>query len=111
MKARLEILRDTKHLEWGELAQALGISRSMLDHVRSGFRSFGPKTIRRLEQLEVDAGIKTAHRVAEEPGTYMTRNVAEEMRRELREMKKDLATMDKRVDAMLDQLGKERIGR
>jgi transcriptional regulator with XRE-family HTH domain len=54
---RLQKLRKELHLQWGELAEKLGVSRSMLDQVRKGVRNFGPKTERKLHDLEVDAGI------------------------------------------------------
>lgn len=112
MKERLKRLKDALSLEWGELAAKLDISRSMLDHVRNGLRTFGPKTVRRLELAEREAGIQPegAGRLRlplvlkEEPGEHVAKNVAAEMRLDLRDMKRDLAAMDKRVDEMMKRL-------
>lgn len=50
------------HLGWGELADKLGISRSMLDQTRSGVKIFGPKTMRALVDAEIEAGIASPAR-------------------------------------------------
>lgn len=60
MNTRLEVLKKSMKLSWGELAETLGVSRSMVDQVRKGTRVFGPKAVRRLEELEVQAGIREA---------------------------------------------------
>lgn len=114
MKERLKRLKDALSLEWGELAAKLDISRSMLDHVRNGLRTFGPKTVRRLEQAEREAGLLddqvrlAARSVMEEDlGEYVTNYAAAKMRNDLLDMKRNLAALDKRVDEMLKRIGKE----
>ena len=57
MQERLEILRKTRRFQWGELADHLGISRSMLDQIRKGTRAPGPKLARKIESSEVEVGI------------------------------------------------------
>jgi len=57
MQTRLEKLRTTLRLEWGELSTQLGLSRSMLDQVRKGQRNLSIKALRRLEEVERSAGI------------------------------------------------------
>lgn len=57
MNARLQQLRETLRMEWGELASHLGISRSMLDFVRKGQRNLSFPALRRLEEAERAAGI------------------------------------------------------
>ena len=54
---RLEILRAKLVLNWGELADHLGISRAMLDFVRAGSRAPSPKTLRLIESAERAAGL------------------------------------------------------
>ena len=57
MEERFQLLRQTLRLEWGELAEQLQISRSMLDFVRKGQRNMSFKALNRLEELERSAGI------------------------------------------------------
>lgn len=105
MKARLETLKRVLCLEWGELAESLGISRAMLDHVRTGRRSFGPKAIRRLEQAETDAGIRCQpNYIRESNENYATVETGENFRRELKAVKHDLEALVKRVDEMMRKI-------
>lgn len=60
MRDRLQALKEKLHLEWGELADRLEISRSMIDQMRGGSRSAGPKLERRIVDLEIQAGIVEA---------------------------------------------------
>lgn len=57
MQVRLQKLKTALHVEWGELAQRLGVSRSLVDQARKNTRQFGPKTMRRLMDVERQAGI------------------------------------------------------
>lgn len=52
MNNRLEIIRKQRSLEWGELAVLLGISRSMLNQIRSGNRHPSPKLLRKIQEAE-----------------------------------------------------------
>ena len=67
MDKRLQILRETLRLQWGELAQRMRISRSMLDQVRAGKRALSYKAIRRLEQVEIEAGVLSMPLKTESP--------------------------------------------
>ena len=57
MNSRLQRLREILRLEWGELADHLGMSRAMLDFVRKGQRNLSFPALRRLEEAERAAGI------------------------------------------------------
>lgn len=57
MRDRLQKLKEALVLEWGELAETLGVSRSMLDQVRSGARTPGPKLLRAIQGAEHRAGL------------------------------------------------------
>lgn len=59
MKNRLESLKNRLGLSWGELADYIGISRSMLDFVRTGNREPGNKTRRLIEEAEKKCGLET----------------------------------------------------
>lgn len=54
---RLEALRQHHLLTWGELAKKIGISRSMLDFLKSGEKAPGPKVMRLIVEAEREAGI------------------------------------------------------
>lgn len=60
MNARLEKLKKTLVLEWGEIAKHLGVTRSMLDKVRKGERQAGPQLERRIIEAEIEAGLSDA---------------------------------------------------
>lgn len=57
MNSRLQRLRELLRLEWGELADHLGMSRAMLDFVRKGQRNLSFKALSRLEEAERAVGI------------------------------------------------------
>ena len=57
MKNRLEALKKHLGKSWGELADYIGISRSMLDFVRTGEREPGNKTRRLIEEAEQRCGL------------------------------------------------------
>lgn len=50
-------MREVLRLEWGELAEQLDMSRSMLDFIRKGQRNPSFKALNRIEQAEREAGI------------------------------------------------------
>ena len=53
MKVRLDRLRVALgFLTWGELAEALNISRSMLGFINTGVKKPGPKLSQRIHSLE-----------------------------------------------------------
>ena len=59
---RLDRLKAHHCATWGELAQIIGISRSMLDFIRLGQRDAGPKVLRKIRNAEVEAGIVNSTR-------------------------------------------------
>jgi transcriptional regulator with XRE-family HTH domain len=69
MEDRLQRLRASLKLEWGELAKRLELSRAMLDFVRKGQRNLSFKALRRLEEAEREAGISEpiTHQAKEKP--------------------------------------------
>ena len=52
MAARLEALRMKLGLDYGQLANRLGISRSMLGFLRTGTKPASPKIMRRISDIE-----------------------------------------------------------
>ena len=52
--SRLDKLRVALQLSWGEYASLIGVSRQMLQRVRSGERDFSPKKWRRIAELEAE---------------------------------------------------------
>lgn len=57
MNDRLQKLKKSLSIQWGEMANRLGVSRSMIDQIRKGTRMPGPRLERRIRELEQDAGI------------------------------------------------------
>ena len=55
MNERLETLRYSLGLEWGELAKRLGISRSMIGFIRKGDRRPSAALLLRISELEQQA--------------------------------------------------------
>ena|ERR1041384_39210 len=60
VEARLEKLRQSRGLAWKELAKFLGVTYTMLYFVRSGKRQLGIKSLHRLRQAEIEAGLRPA---------------------------------------------------
>lgn len=56
MQNRLETLRYSLGLEWGELAERLGISRAMIGFIRNGKRKPSAALLLRISELEQQAG-------------------------------------------------------
>lgn len=68
---RLDALRNRLTLSWAELAEKIGISRSMLDFVRAGARDPSPKTLRKIAAVEMEAGLRSPTMILnEEPSRY-----------------------------------------
>lgn len=55
---RLDLLRKTNSLTWGELCDLLKISRTMIHYVRSGQRQLSERAVWRLSEAERLAGIQ-----------------------------------------------------
>jgi transcriptional regulator with XRE-family HTH domain len=56
MNKRLETLRYSLGLEWGELAERLKISRAMIGFIRNGKRKPSAALLLRISELEQQAG-------------------------------------------------------
>lgn len=56
MDKRLETLRYSLGLEWGELAERLKISRAMIGFIRNGKRKPSAALLLRISELEQQAG-------------------------------------------------------
>ena len=74
VRDRLEKLRSTLLLTWTELQERLGVSESMLYFMRTGDRHPSPKMLRRIVELETEAGltqpVPSPMMVRETPGVY-----------------------------------------
>lgn len=104
LENRVQAIQEAKRMTVGEVLDYLKISAPMWSMIRKGSRNPSIKTIRRIEQAEIGAGIKPADKMDVVPGDYITRNYEAEMRLDLREMKKELAAMERRVDKILRKL-------
>ena len=59
MNKRLETLRYSLGMEWGELAERLQISRAMIGFIRNGKRKASAALLLRISELEQQAGGNT----------------------------------------------------
>jgi hypothetical protein len=73
---RLERLRTVTKKTWDLLAADLGIKRAMLFHVLAGRRGFSEKTLQRLIECEVAAGLRSEASALIEQGLRGTDLVA-----------------------------------
>ena len=105
--SRLDGLKETMTLTWGELSTRLQLSRAMLDFMRTGARNPSPKVLRRITELEVEAGIATPRPppivVKESPVEYtVTRNRKPldivELKRQVAAMKRQLASLERTIE-------------
>ena len=53
----MDALRVALTVSWGELAERLDISRSMLDFMRNGLRNPSAKLMRKIAELEQSCGV------------------------------------------------------
>ena len=104
MPDRLENLRRALTLNWGELATKLEISRAMLDFIRTGARNPSAKVLRKIEQAEIEAGIKNGMTTHEDQGLNETGSMKREMLEEMVGIKKELDVLSKRVDDFVKRL-------
>jgi hypothetical protein len=68
LAVRLERLRAATGKTWAALATDLGVKRAMVFHVLSGRRGFSEKTLDRLVECEVAAGVRSRASVLIERG-------------------------------------------
>jgi transcriptional regulator with XRE-family HTH domain len=107
LKTRLEHLREALTLTWTELQERLGVGESMLYFMRTGARNPSPKVLRRITELEVEAGIATPRPphivVKESPVEYtVTRERKQldivELKRQVAALKRQLATLERTLE-------------
>ena len=111
--SRLEALREALVMNWGELANHLSISRSMLDFMRKGIRNPSAQMLRQLADAERAAGIgppEVASRAppretmtVREPGSNDWKNDAQNFQR----LEKRMADIEQKLDALLEWIQKE----
>jgi transcriptional regulator with XRE-family HTH domain len=76
LAVRLERLRAATGKTWEALAADLGVKRAMLFHVVAGRRGFSEKTLQRLLECEVGAGVRSEASALIEQGLRGTDLVA-----------------------------------
>ncbi len=113
---RLEKYRVKTGKTWPEVADDIGLGKSMLMMVKTGKRSLSSKALYRLEQAEIDAGIRAPPaepplRVAESgmryaagDGLFKSDETAQDQLSELREY---MATEFSRLHDELKKLDKK----
>ena len=67
MEERLKKLRYDLGLEWGELAEKLGISRAMLGFIRNGRRKPSAGLLHRISELEAAASASVQMATTSQP--------------------------------------------
>lgn len=98
MPNRLENLRKALTLNWGELAAKLEISRAMLDFIRTGARNPSPRVLRKIEQAEIEAGLRGGTLVRDAPADYEAAALKRAALQEMGGIKKELDALSRRVD-------------
>ena len=105
IEERLERLRAAQVTSWSELCKTLGIGATMLHYLRSGARNPSPKLMRRIVELEIEAGIATPKEVLavrEAPAQYGPEKQLNKV--ELKHLVSELETILARLkSAMEDQ--------
>ncbi len=95
MNERLEKLRYALGLEWGELAEKLGIGRAMLGFIRKGDRKPSAALMRRIADLEASI---SSHIVANEENALEWRDRALKAEQKLQRIKMLVRQLQKEVD-------------
>ena len=98
MPHRLENLRKALTLNWGELAAKLEISRAMLDFIRTGARNPSPRVLRKIEQAEIEAGLRGGRAVRDSPVDYGASGLNRAALEEMGGIKKELDALSRRVE-------------
>jgi transcriptional regulator with XRE-family HTH domain len=107
VRDRLDKLRLKLMLTWNELQERLGVSESMLYFMRTGARHPSPKMLRRIMELETEAGLSVFPSrpllVKESPVEY-TPSVERkhldivQIRRQVTEMERQLAALKRLLE-------------
>lgn len=79
MKNRLENLKKALAMNWGELADYIGISRSMLDFLRNGVREPGKSTLRKIEAAECSIVGNSGAKIPTENGPDVGKSVGRQI--------------------------------
>jgi transcriptional regulator with XRE-family HTH domain len=107
VRDRLDKLRLTLMLTWNELQERLGVSESMLYFMRTGERQPSPKLMRRIMELEREAGIVTDPPkrllVSERPAEYTTKVERKPLdivvlRQQVTDLKRQVAALEKLLE-------------
>jgi transcriptional regulator with XRE-family HTH domain len=93
-------------LTWNELQERLGVSESMLYFMRTGARNPSPKMLRRIMELETEAGISqpvpSPMMVRETPGVYSVTRPAKHLN--IVDLKHDLEQIEALARALRAKL-------
>jgi hypothetical protein len=116
IQKRIETVRIALHLNHGEIAKELGVSRAMYYCVKNGEKPFGNKAQRELERLE-DVVFRSKGREARIMGAsadattqqdfenlLMARSERDIANNKLNKAKRELLQLRKRIDHILNEL-------
>jgi transcriptional regulator with XRE-family HTH domain len=104
IEERLESLRGALLVNWRELCEKLDISERTLHYIRISERNPSPKLIRKIVELEHQAGIAPAvspgAAVREHPGEYRVEKMEKEINKleaiqEINRIRESLAKLEK----------------
>ena len=107
MNQRLDKLRETLTVSWAELQTRLGCSESMLYFMRKGDRNPSPKLLRRIMELETEAGLSPPSpprlQVRDGPSDYVPKVDRKhlhivELRKQISIMEAQLASLKKTLE-------------
>lgn len=102
--SRLEALKLRRDLTDEELAEKVGLSRRMLYLIRKKNASITRKTWFKLEQAEIEAGLRGPAAIREEQGSYESGVLKREALEEMGGIKKDLDALSRRVDDFIKRM-------
>ena len=112
MKARLDRLRDSLMLSWVELQKRLDISESMLYFVKTGARNPSRKLMRRITELEQEAGLRphtlAVQVVKESAAEYDANPKAKELNmlellQDVKRIEENVVALRKRVEEAINE--------
>lgn len=101
---RLENLRHALKLNWGQLAEQIGVTTQMLGLVRRGQSSFGRNTLRRVEELEASASIAHCSNSLAPDHAAATCPRCEELRQEITRLHNVVDRMQSNLDLVNNNL-------
>jgi transcriptional regulator with XRE-family HTH domain len=107
IQERLGALRTALMLNWRELYERLGISERTLHYLRTGARNPSPKVLRRITELEAEAGIVSprpvslaVHSPAVDYTVKRERKPLDivELKRHVAELKRQVASLERTIE-------------